>query len=481
MRSDFSNLTFHPSLGRSRVLQQQGQLVTDAQANEQTGIVLHVLRTLTRDLLGGHGGPDGAAAFALQVVTTAAQLSKLRADLGLAADPPLPPELEPQLQEFGGSLPLLLPGRYYAEGLLVESSQLVSLWHQPFGELEPPRGRQLLVLDAWEQQVSAVDQPDIRDSAFAPARSADRAVIAWRVRALDGAGGPPIPETAGPDQGWWTPRLSALQGQPGERGLLRAGTHPPPPDDAPCLADPESGYRGETGQLIRLEVHAAGGPGTATVKWSFDNASVQADWTAVIDEHTLRFDPSGLVGGFSQGAWVELGGLQDDLDGTSGLLIEVSGVDDDELQVTGLSAGTSLQALHDRLTAQGRRASVRLWDQRPEAGSAAWMNGALILEEGQDIDLGQGVQVQFAPVSPGAAGAPRRYRTGDYWLILARPNRVQALRGERSQLFPDGSVSPFGPNHVYAPLALVDVTDSHVLSVVADHRRRFEPVASLSF
>lgn len=474
MRSDFSNLTFHPRKGHSRVLMQQGQLVTDAQTNEQTAILLHYLRTLTRDLLGPHGGPDGEVAFELRTVKTAAELAKVWTELGTRADPPSAADLDlgSQLQEFGNSLPLLLPGRYYVDGLLVEHAQLSSLWHQPYGFLTPVKGRYLLVLDAWEQQISSLDRPDLIDPAFAPARGSDRAAVVWRVLTHDMTGTLPIPEVPGPDQGWWTDRRAALLGLPGERGLLSAGTRPPAENDSPCLADPEDGYRGETGQLIRVEVHTSGAVGTASVKWSFDNGSVQAPWIGVIDDTTLRIDPTALVGSFSARDWIELTGLQDDLDGTPGLLVEVVRLEDDELHVVALPAGFTLQATYQRLTTEGRKACVRRWNQQPDAGAPEWKDGARLIEENTDLDLGQGVQVQFHATQGGGAPQLRRYRRGDYWLVLARPGLVQALRGEESELRADGSVSPYGPDHHYAPLALVDVADDHTLKVVADHRRR---------
>jgi Family of unknown function (DUF6519) len=475
MRSDFSNLTFHPSRGHSRVLMQQGQLVTDAQNNEQTSILLHLIRTLTADLLGPHGGPVDQAGFGLQVVKTAAELAQAQEKFGTAGPGP-GPDLEAQLQDFGGSLPLLLPGRYYLDGLLIESARLSSLWHQPFGTLAASKGRFLLVLEAWEQQLSAVDQPELDDVAFAPARGADRARVVWRVRALEADG---VPTNPGPDEAWWASRLNTLSGLPGERGLLSAGVQLPPDSDSPCLADPEDGYRGETGQLVRVEVHAAGPVGTATVKWSFDNASVQAAWTGVVDDSTLRFQPGGVVGDFRAGSWVELSGVQNDLDGLPGLLLEVTAVDDDELHLSGVptAAGLTLQGLHDRLTAGGRTASVRLWDQQPEAGVPDWSGGARVVQENVDLDLGLGVQVRFhsGPVAAVAA-QPRQYRSGDYWLVLARPGLVQALQGEYSTLQPDGSVSPYGPDRHHAPLALVDVSASQALTVVADHRRLLPPL-----
>lgn len=471
MRSDFSNLTFHPRHGYSRVLFQQGQLVTDAQSNEQTAILLHFIRTLTADLLGPHGGPAGNTGFKLYVVKDS---TDLKAQLGATPDP----ALDEQFHEFGGSLLLLLPGRYYLDGLPVDALRVTSLWRQPYGSLKPfdQTGRKLLVLDAWEQQLSPVDLPGLNDVAFAPARGADRAAVVWRVLAIDGTD---VPTTASTDEGWWQPHLDKLAGLPGERGLLSAGTLAAPKNDSPCLLDPEDGYRGETGQLIRVEVQTPGPDKTASIKWSFDNGSVRAACTGVVDDSTLRYDPSGLVGSFATPAWVELSGLQDDLDGTPGQLLEVAGLNDDELHLTGLPAGTTLQSLYDKLTAGGRTASLRLWDQQPEPGAPEdWPGGARRIEENTDIHLGQGVQIRFhrSPDAP-----PGKYRSGDYWLIAARPGQVQALPGESGTIHLDGSVPPYGPDHRYAPLALVDVDAQSVLTVKADFRRQFAVLPFLNF
>lgn len=443
MRADFSNLTFDPRLGFSRVLMQQGQLVTDAQTNEQTAIVLHLLRTLTRDLIGPHGGPKQRAAFELTTTPNG---------------------------------PLLGAGHYYVNGLMVEVAQPAPLWAQPFGALNVPDGQYLLVLDVWEQHLSAVSEAFLRDSAFAPARSADRAQVVWRVRAAD-LGAEPLksvpPPAAHPDQDWWEEKvLPVITGPLAQRGLLSVALQDPGTDENPCLTDPDAGYRGETGQLLRVEIHRGGPAGTATFKWSFDNGSVVAPWTGNEDDSTLHIDVSGLVGQFKTGDWIELTGLRDDLDSAPQpfvaldhprTLVQIVGLEDDELKITGLPGGTSLAALRDQLTEDGRSASIRRWDQSAGNTPDLWQGGARILQEGLDLELGQGVAVKFQ----GSDVAPHLYRSGDYWLILARSDGVRLLgQGEGGQ-FP-----PYGPHHAYAPVALVDVVGQKI-TAQTEYRQLF--------
>src|SRR6266545_3561762 len=57
MKGDFTRGTFDPANHFSRVLMQQGRVQLDADWNEQTAIMLHLLRTMAYDVFGPHGGP----------------------------------------------------------------------------------------------------------------------------------------------------------------------------------------------------------------------------------------------------------------------------------------------------------------------------------------------------------------------------------------------------------------------------------------
>ena len=67
----------------------------------------------------------------------------------------------------------------------------------------------------------------------------------------------------------------ALSRPPDDGGRRR------PADDDPCIVPPTGGYRGIENRLYRVEVHDAGPLGTATFKWSRDNASIAFPVTGI--------------------------------------------------------------------------------------------------------------------------------------------------------------------------------------------------------
>jgi hypothetical protein len=70
MNGDFTRMTFDPARNYSRVLMQQGRVTLDADWNEQTSILLHYLRTLTRDVFGPHAGPADDLGFEIVSLLT---------------------------------------------------------------------------------------------------------------------------------------------------------------------------------------------------------------------------------------------------------------------------------------------------------------------------------------------------------------------------------------------------------------------------
>src|SRR6185312_4536434 len=80
---------------------QQGRVELDADLNEASAILLHHLRTLTRDLFGPGGGPPDSG-FSLSLDTSASP-----ATLSLS------------------------PGHYYVDGILCENEQWCDYGSQP--------------------------------------------------------------------------------------------------------------------------------------------------------------------------------------------------------------------------------------------------------------------------------------------------------------------------------------------------------------
>ena len=142
MYGDFSRMTFSPAKNFTAVWSQQGRVQLDADANEQTAILLHWLRTLAIDFIGPFGGHVTRSGFAVQVA---------------------------------GSDLTFSPGHYYVYGLRCDLPQ-------PEGSGAPPVTYSSLVRGAdplpsppfvvqlfvWERSVSAVADPELLEAGPRP-------------------------------------------------------------------------------------------------------------------------------------------------------------------------------------------------------------------------------------------------------------------------------------------------------------------------
>ena len=216
MKGDFSRDTFLHLNHDARVLHQQGRVQLDADVNEQTSILLHLLRRFGADLIGAHGGPRSGLGF--EVIHKA---------LG-AIDPP-DLALKNALEQALATSLVIAPGHYYIDGLLIEneeffllnkdnravpieaSGQVVgSLQSQPnhrvksdeegnhleniINAREPEKC--IIYLDAWEHHVTHLENDHIREVALGGPDTATRAQVVWQVR-VEAAGNFAPDEPAG--------------------------------------------------------------------------------------------------------------------------------------------------------------------------------------------------------------------------------------------------------------------------------------------
>ena len=462
MKGDFARVSFDPRNHYSQVLLQQGRVTLDADPNEQGAILLHILRTMARDLFGPYGAPVDNAGFGLSID---------------AGDTP-------------ASL-LLAPGRCYVDGILCETDGCGYLGQphyippaasndapgDPLREwLESPDGQNKfwVYLDVWERHVTAIEHPWLREVALGGPDTCSRAQVIWQVKSLAEA------EIKGRLRKRLDTVEQRLKEHPDDADLQRlqarlttalatmdkpdADAHelcPVPPLalerdhlpelaahldpgqrlDDPCVMSPESGYRGSENHLYRVEVHRGSTAGAqATFKWSRDNGSVLTTWTAATGTNV----GVGNTRGFQPGQWVELSHDEDDLLGRPGALYKVLGIEDDHLIVDGTPAWTGMPGAKARRWDQIERGDVRLVEGAvpvPEAsaGDPAW------------IDLEDGIQIRFAP--------GREYRSGDYWMFAARVDTGKLewpadAAGEALLQFPRGI------EHHYASLGFVARSDS---------------------
>src|SRR5580658_1243002 len=352
MKGDFSRIRFTPEKNYTAVLQQQGRVALDADANEQTAIDAYLRDTANVDIIGEYGAPANDAGFGIRIEN--------------------------------GKI-LIGAGRYYVSGILVENDGELEYAKQPFfipsgtsdassestlmAALESGTESVQFVLQVWRRFVTELDDPCLVEPAIGQADTTARLQTVWRVigtvssttlakpaaptqvagsltaqaaaPALAGAAAPksarksasrstpasaPASNSASPSDVVITVKSSGAGGcnqNPIEllssccQGLYRqiplqhtgkmAARTNPAGNDCGCQPIPAAGYQGLENQLYRVEIHNGGNYSTATFKWSRENASVVAQVTQVngpiVTVNSLGPDANL---GFQVNQWVEL-------------------------------------------------------------------------------------------------------------------------------------------------------------------------------
>jgi hypothetical protein len=481
LRGDFSRLRFTPKENYTSVLQQQGRVQLDADANEQCAINEHIRGAETIDIVGPYGGPEADAGFAITVGNNSIQI-------GL--------------------------GRYYVEGLLCENVASLGYTQQPY-LINPPLSDSVLLsdlqkgtysaiqvfLEVWQRLVTSLDDPCLLEPALGLADTTARMQIVWRVVAEPVAPAPlPSPiltqapvaatelavseltavaATSVPAASLGAPQAAAEAATSSPIAALPdccvTMYQPPPPlplhgtmgaqtrgagSDCSCQPTPAAGFQGMENQLYRVEIHRGGTESTATFKWSRENFSVVVGVTGVsgakVMVDSLGFDANL---GFASGQWVE---ISDDADlfGLSpnqpGQLYQIQSITPGQLVVTVTSP---VSAVNPALNARLRRCD--------QSGASAGPNGIPVSTSW--IDIESGIQVQFS------AGS---YTTGDYWLIPARTASGKIdwppCGGDGLVLQPPHEIDIFR-----APLACIHWGTNRQFNV-EDCRRLFPPLTSVA-
>jgi hypothetical protein len=409
MKGDFSRIRFNPGKQYTAVLEQQGRVALDADANEQCAIDAYLRESETIDVVGRYGAPVHDAGFAITVQNN-----------GI----------------------LIGPGRYYVDGLLCENPTATTYEAQPFllnaaastaliNQLKAASSAATIrvFLEAWQRVVTALDDPCLREPALGQADTTARLQTVYRVVAslVDPSKpsvGPVLPVTGlttvsrplataipGPVVAPLpapVPTLSCCDSmyatslQVAGTGSMSAQTSG---GNATCGCQPipAAGYRGLENQLYRVEIHQGGDASAATFKWSRENGSVVVAITGVsgADVTVASLGPDANLG-FQSGQWVEISDdtyLFGNPPNQPGTLYRIKQIYPESLTIT---MTTSVLPV-----ALSRNPRLRRWDQ---AGAAAQSSG-VPLSTSIPIDLENGIQVRFAPGS---------YNAGDFWTIPAR-------------------------------------------------------------
>lgn len=413
-------------------------------------------------------------------------------------------------------------GRYYVGGLLCENSRPVPLDAQPDlpsdrptpGDQEPEHA--LAVIDAWEQYVSAIQDPQLAESALGGPDTAGRLRTVWQVRRLPLAKG----EIAHAVKEAWHNLLHAAvthgrlraryvaTGRVLGNHLYRVEIHDGPlmwPSDHAATARVDTvdvaarrvrlradqhvfdWTPGHILELLWRDIHDVldqrieatvtavddrwltldpwptnipeGGylhaRRLSTFKWSRDNGAIAFP--------LLRLDAQtgeAIVGmgGRSElplqpGDWVEVG---DDRNG----LLERPGVMARVQTVVASDARMTLAGIPEGTTLNpARHPYVRKWDQSAETNTS----GVLPVRLHSWIPLERGVEVAF--VGDGL------YRPTDYWLIPSRT--TTGVEWPTDDALP-AALRPHGPRHAFAPLGRLRI-DRHGTVVDESYVRTFGP------
>jgi hypothetical protein len=449
MPGDFSRLTFDPTKHYASVRMQQGRVQMDADWNEQADIAAHLTQAAIVDLVGPAGAPVNDAGFQI-AVANGAPLSSMT----------------------------IGAGRMYVNGILCENGQSVTYANQPNLPAPPPSpahvspfgvtgpGLYAACLDVWGRDITALDDPNIREIALGGPDTAIRTKTIWQVKML----------YLGPTGSAQTCPSAWPLIIPPSTGMMIAQAQADAAASTPCSVQAQAGYRSLENQLYRIQIHTDGTVATATFKWSRDNGSVLALWTAVDSANPNNLIVSTLgkdsVLGFAAGQWVELIDDTCELLGLPGTLVQLTGAS---------SSGQSPTLTIDPTTASGSVAlasfplnpKVRRWDQANNS-TTTLKGGAVPIVEGTPIQLENGVQITFT-----AGGT---YATYDFWCAAART--ATAISPAQVEWPLDSSNNPipelaFGIEHSYCSLALLSLDAKSNSTLLADCRKVFSPAAHL--
>ena len=456
MGADFSRVRLNPLLDYAGVELQQGRVLLDADANELMAIVDRRVRALASDTLGratvSSTTPD---AFKIDAAGGTLRIGNGRLYVdGLLAENHGDGKADPPKRVFD---PLLAeeqfadPPTYATQPYLLSPPAL------------PAAGKHLVYLDVWDREVTSLEQPDLVENAVGVDASSRRQTV-WQVRVLgDDAGGL---SCASPDAD--LPAWAALIAP--SSGVLTTDTFDVAASDDPCELPPSGGYRGLENQLYRVEIHDPGQPGgTATFKWSRENASVGSRVASVVSSTELELAMLGRddVLRFSTGDWVEITDDVREFSQNAGEMRRIT-VDDATRHIT-FAHPLPAEML------PGVNLRVRRWDQK---GQVFRTDPSGTPVQVQDLDapsstgvikvpaasttllLEDGLTVTFA--STGAKG----FTAGDYWVFAARTADAQVEQLDHAP--------PRGIHHHYARLGIWDVA----AGTVSDCRHPWPPASS---
>lgn len=452
MGGDYTRFTFDPSKDYSTVLKQQGRVSLDADANELAEIQDRRWRAETIDIIGRavvpKETPDG---FKIQITGGTFTIGHGRMYVhGLLAENHGlldQTEFDNVLGEVRGTKPIPYADQpYYPKPLPAITQGNIST------------RTDLVYLDVWQREVTAIEDPEIREIALGGPDTSTRLQTVWQVKILEDVSA----KSCADQISKWDKLVAPSAGR------LTASAVAPPESDASCVISLTGGYRGLENRLYRIEIHRDGVVGgsdptkRAKFKWSRDNGSVVAAVDTISSqgtELTVKTLGRDQVLRFQVGDWVEILDDHTEFKGDAGPMAKVTKIDEANRILT-ISSTISTYSMFDPSNAANRHTRVRRWDQKRNVDA----NGLLDVTAGP-IEIEDGVQVSFSADPVGGS-----CKVGDYWVFAART--------AGGSVEPLDKAPPRGIIHHYCRLALITWgNNSPATTTVTDCRKHWPPVS----
>jgi hypothetical protein len=448
---DTSRFTFDPFKNYTGVVMEQGRVQLDSDWNDWLAQLLRRTQAGTLDML-GHAAYPPTTPYAFLISIDGAGnltigpgrmyldglLAENHGDLAAAT-------WDPALAELSGSPQ---PAPSAETGAIPFTSQP---W-LPGVTLPAGGGTFLAYLDVWTREVTYLEDSNLIDPAVG-IDTTGRLQTVWQVKLVAMNAGVTCATAGSP----W-PAASS--------GLLTTAPIANTPS-GPCCLTTNTGYTGMENQNYRVEVHTAGAIGTATFKWSRDDASVESGVTGILgvtnsvgvaaSQLTVLSMGRDQVLGFAPGNWIEV--IDDDLE-LAGLPGELHLIDTIDFAAKAITLDANVSAASfpvdgSNQTTASRHTRIRRWDQSgkvfasdgttliTDLGAAGSTGEIPIPAAGTSVILENGVTVSF-----GLSSSTGSFNTGDFWTFAAR-----TADGSIEQL---NNAPPRGIHHHYTGLSVVN-------------------------
>ncbi|MBN8471775.1 hypothetical protein JYJ95_35160 [Corallococcus exiguus] len=348
-------------------------------------------------------------------------------------------------------------GRYYLQGLAVESADDGMFWESTFptskgfpsGDTLPVAGSYVVAyLEGWERLITRIEDGGILEQALGgvldtTVRSKAVGQVKLAVFAADGGN----PLTGQDDVPAAFAKLDAGTGK------LKLTTKVAPDNLDPCAIPEAGGYTGADNRFYRFEVHKGGALGAVEIKWSKNNGSDVFAVAAVANTLTnLTLAPGAEV---KDGDLIELLDETDDLGDAVPAEValatksfKASQRSVGQLFYAETTATSGQLKLRDPVTRLPVNVPADFANKDKAPRKVRVWHGLLVTKPKvvgdppvTTFDLGDGIVIELS----GAA-----FRPGDYWQHEARK-----IKDNQNGPWQE---SPHGPERLFAPLALFRYT-----------------------